>query len=110
MSALTSFLSSASENAFAIIGNEPLTVNGGTAVNAVMNDVANSRQYAEIGMDTDTTLDCVVRLSDWTAAYTEAGIFYVGKLATARGLSFRVDSVDVGASFVTIRLKDITKG
>jgi hypothetical protein len=108
MSALTSFLSSASENAFAIIGNEPLTVNGGTAVNAVMNDVANSRQYAEIGMDTDTTLDCVVRLSDWTAAYTEAGIFYVGKLATARGLSFRVDSVDVGASFVTIRLKDIT--
>jgi hypothetical protein len=110
MSALTSFLSSASENAFAVIGNEPLTVNGGTAVNAVMNDVANSRQYAEIGMDTDTNLDCVVRLSDWTAAYTEAGIFYVGKLATARGLSFRVDSVDVGASFVTIRLKDITKG
>jgi hypothetical protein len=109
MSALTSFLTSASENAFAVIGNEPLTINGGTAVNAVMNDVANSRQYAEIGMDTDTTLDCVVRLSDWTAAYTEAGLFYVGKLATARGLSFRVDGVDVGASFVTIRLKDITK-
>jgi len=109
MSQLTAFLSSASENGFAVIGNEPLTVNGGTAVNAVMNDVANSRQYAEIGMDTDTNLDCVVRLSDWTAAYTEAGIFYVGKLATARGLSFRVDSVDVGASFVTIRLKDPTK-
>ena len=109
MSQLRSFLSSASETGFSVIGNEPLTVNGGTEVNAVMNDVANSRQYAEIGMDTDTTLDCVVRLSDWTAAYTETGIFYVGKLATARGLSFRVDSVDVGASFVTIRLKDITK-
>jgi hypothetical protein len=109
MSQLTAFLSSASETGFAAIGNEPLTVNGGTAVNAVMNDVTNSRQYAEIGMDTDTTLDCVVRLSDWTAAYTEAGLFYVGKLATARGLSFRVDSVEVGASFVTIRLKDITR-
>jgi len=109
MSQLTAFLLSASKNGFAVIGNEPLTVNGGTAVNAVMNDVTNSRQYAEIGMDTDTNLDCVVRLSDWTAAYTEAGIFYVGKLATARGLSFRVDSVDVGASFVTIRLKDPTK-
>jgi len=109
MSQLTAFLSSASETGFSVIGNESLTVNGGTAVNAVMNDVANSRQYAEIGMDTDTNLDCVVRLSDWTAAYTEAGIFYVGKLATARGLLFRVDGVDVGASFVTIRLKDITR-
>jgi hypothetical protein len=109
MSQLTAFLSSASETGFAVIGNEPLTVNGGTAVNAVINDVANSRQYVEIGMDTDTNLDCVVRLSDWTAAYTEAGLFYVGKLATARGLSFRVDGVDVGPSFVTIRLKDITR-
>jgi len=109
MSLLTSFLASASETGFAVIGNESLTVNSGTVVNAVMNDVVNSRQYADIGMDTDTTLDCVVRLSDWTAAYTENGIFYVGKLATARGLSFRVESVDVGASFVTVRLKDPTK-
>lgn len=56
MSALTSFLSSASKNAFAVIGNEPLTVNGGTAVNAVMNDTRNTREFAEIGMDTDIRL------------------------------------------------------
>lgn len=106
MSALTSFLSSASENAFAVIGNEPLTVNGGTAVNSVMNDTRSTREFAEIGMDTDIALDCVVRRSDWDASYTESGLYYVGKLATARGLSLRVDSVNVGASFVAITLKD----
>lgn len=71
-----------------------------------MNDVRSSREFAEIGMDTDTLLDCVVRISDWQASYTETGLFYVGKLATARGATFRVDSVSVGASFVTISLKD----
>ena len=109
MSALTAFLSAASLQAFDIIGNEPLTVNNGTAVNAVMNDVRSSREFAEIGMDTDTELDCVVRISDWQAYYTESGLFYVGKLATARGATFRVNSVSVGASFVTISLKDKMK-
>lgn len=106
MSLLTSFLSYASLQAFDVIGNEPLSINGGAAVNAVMNDVRSSREFAEIGMDTDTLLDCVVRISDWQASYTETGLFYVGKLATARGATFRVDSVSVGASFVTISLKD----
>lgn len=109
MSLLTSFIASASLQAFDTIGNEPLSVNGGTAVNAVMNDVRSSREFVEIGMDTDTLLDCVVRISDWQASYTESGLFYVGKLATARGAIFRVDSVSVGASFVTISLKDKMK-
>lgn len=94
----------------ATIGTESITVGNGSTVSAVMSEVTHGRQYGNVGFDAETTLDAVVFKTSWTAAgYTAAASTYIGKVATARGLDFRVESVSSGVSFVTLRLSAVEK-
>ena len=106
MSLLTDFTTAASSAAFGVIGAESITIGSGTAVEAILDEVTDAREFSEIGFEPSTGINAVIRKSAWTAAgYLSTGSTYVGKLATARSISFRVDSVSVGVSFVRITLK-----
>lgn len=110
MSLLTEFTTTVGTLAAAIIGEEPVTIGGGTAVMAVLNEVADSRQFVDIGMDPSVGLTAIIRKAAWAAAgYSSPGSQYVGKLAVTRSLSFRVESVKIGVSFVELALADKEK-
>lgn len=93
-----------------VIGGEAITVSGGSEVSAVLAEVDQSREFESGGFDRDQTLDAVVSVADWIAAYPLADSSYLGKTATARGLTFRVGAIRKGQSFVTIRLNSPRKG
>jgi hypothetical protein len=110
MSLLTAFAAAASSQAGAIIGTEPITIGTGAAVSAVLGEVTNERDFTDIGHDQDQTLSAVVRVADWAAAgYSMSGAQYVGKVATARSLRFRVVTIHVGQAFVNLSLGDTGK-
>lgn len=105
MSLLSDFVTAASPRATAVIGTEALTIGGGAVVDSVMSEIASGRQFMDAGFDPETSLSVVCSKAKWLAAgYAGAGISYVGKLATARGLTFRVQTVKIGAFFVEIAL------
>jgi hypothetical protein len=107
MSLLTAFMASAAVKAESIIGAETLTIGGGTAVNAVLNEVTSSKDFTETGFSPGVEFSAVIRRAAWIAAgYSVAGAQYVTKSAVARSLTFRVDSVSVGQSFVRVGLKE----
>lgn len=110
MSALTNFIAAASAQAASVIGSEPITIGSGPAVQAVLSEVVDSREFSEIGMDQVQSAVAVIRSSDWLAGYASAGSAYVGKAATARGQSFRVREVSIGRGFVRVRLENINLG
>jgi hypothetical protein len=93
----------------AVIGGEALAIGGGTTVSAVFAEVDNGREYEEGGFDKARSLDAVVQISDWSAAYAAAASSYLGKTATARGLTFRVTNIREGAAFVIVRLTEPSK-
>lgn len=107
MSALTDFIAAASSQAASVIGTEPITIGNGAAVQAVLAEVTNSREFSEIGMDHVQMLTAQIRSSDWLEQYASAGSAYVGKTATARGQTFRVREVSIGRGFVRIRLENV---
>lgn len=109
MSSLTDFAAAQFQRARAVIGGESLTIGGGTAVSAVLAEVSHGREYDD-GFDRGLMLDAVVAIADWSAAYTAAASSYLGKTATARGLTFRVAGIRKGQSFVTVSLKETSKG
>lgn len=109
MSLLTDFAATQFQRARTIIGGESLAIGGGTAVSAVLAEVSNGREYDD-GFDRSQTLDAVVAIADWDAAYTAAAATYLGKTATARGLTFRVAAIRKGQGFVTVSLKENSKG
>ena len=106
MSLVSDFVTTVSSNAFDVIGGESVTIGGGTAVTGILDEVTDSREFSEIGFEPSTTINAVIRKSAWTAAgYSSTGATYVGKLATARTLTFRVERCSVDGSFVRIALK-----
>jgi hypothetical protein len=109
MSSLTDFAAAQFLRARAVIGGEALAIGGGTAVSAVFAEVGNGREYEE-GFDRAQSLDAVVSILDWFTNYTAAASTYLGKTATARGLTFRVASIRKGQSFVTVSLIETSKG
>lgn len=109
MSSLTDFAAAQFLRSRAVIGGEDLAINGGTAVSAVLAEVSNGREYDD-GFERAQALDAVVSIADWSVAYTLAASSYLGKTATARGLTFRVASIRKGQSFVTLSLKETSKG
>ena len=110
MSLLTDFIASAAVAAESIIGAELLTIGGGAAVNAVLNEVTSAKDFTETGFSAGVEFSAVIRRAAWLAAgYSVAGAQYVTKTATARGQTFRVDSVAVGQSFIRVALKEKEK-
>jgi len=110
MSRLTDFAQSQFREARAIIGSETVSIAGGTALSAVLNEADRSRNYEGTGWDQVVSLDAVVSSVDWAADYPEHDGVYFGKTATARGQTFRVGGIRHGQGFVTIRLTSEKKG
>lgn len=104
MSILSNFIAAVAPVAQTIIGIETLSIDGGTAIVGTCNEARYSRDYETGGFEPDTTLDFVVLLSFFTAAYPAAFTAYQGKAAVARGQTFRVATISAGASFVTVSL------
>ncbi len=93
-----------------VIGGESVSVGGGAAVSAVLNEAEQSREFEDSGFDRSQSLDAVVLLTDWTTSYTSRDKDYLGKAATARGITWRVLAIRRGAGFITIRLGSPRKG
>lgn len=109
MSLLSDFVAAAAPVATAIIGGESLSIAGGTAISGIPGEARFSRDYEDGGFEPEAMLDFVVQSSVFAAAYPAAAKTYIGKAATLRGASWRVSSVDVGASFVTVSLISTNK-
>jgi len=109
MSLLTAFMAAVAPRAASIIGEENLTIGSGTAVLAVLNEIASGKEFTEFGNDPDNALVAVVRRAAWDAVYPLAGLEYVNQKATARGITFRVRRVRIGAGFVEVMLETPTK-
>lgn len=106
MSALSQFATAQFVSARALIGGEDITVNGGTAISAVLNEIENSREYDAGGFEPGTTLRAVVLKSAWDSAYPLAAQAYLGKSATARSQTFTVSRISSGVGFVEIDFVD----
>lgn len=109
MGIVADFLTKVVPQALTATGTETIAVGGGTAVACVLSEVRHQREFMDVGFAQQTALDAVVRRSVWDAAYTSTASSYVGKSAVARTLTFRVEAVEVGAYFVTVRLAEIQK-
>lgn len=109
MSVVTDFVAAQFLKSRSVIGGESFSIGGGDSISAVMAEVSNGREYDD-GFDRAQSLDAVVSILDWSASYPAADSSYLGKTATASGLTFRVASIQKDASFVTISLQEIRKG
>ena len=110
MSLLSDFVANVAPQAITTIGAESVTVGGGSAVGAILNEVSNGSTFGEVGFDGDSALTALVSRADWiVAGYSATGSTYVKKTATARGLTFRVDRVEIGAHFVKLTLSEPTR-
>lgn len=106
MSLLTDFAKGASQTAFKVIGEENITINGGAAIAAVLNETESSGDYQEGGYPSDSALTAVVSIDDWNTNYPNDPQTYLRKLGTARSQTLKVDSIRKGASFVEITFID----
>jgi len=105
MSLLSDFKSAAHAIFKTVAGTESVTIGGGTALAGILNESQFSRDYESGGFEQSGTLEFVVDKAAFVAAYTAAARTYEGKSATARGENWRVQSVNVGPSFVRISLQ-----
>lgn len=108
-------LSDFAQNAFRdvardMIGAESVTVAGGSAVSAVLNEARYSRDFEEGGFDSDERLTAVIDADTWAAAYASALPSYRGETATARGRTWRVDEISGGLGFVELTLISTSSG
>lgn len=105
MSIVSDFAKGAFAKAKDAIGGEDLSIDGGATVSAVLAEVTTDRDYEGGGFaDEGTRLRAVVSLTDWSAEYAAAAETYLGKTATARGLTFTVESIETGVVFVQVEL------
>ena len=109
MSILTDFAAAQFQQARTVIGGEDLTIDGGTAVSAILAEADNSREFNGGGFDRDQSLSAVVSITDWQATYPSADKAYLGKDATARGRVWRVGAIRSGQAFVTVSLESPRK-
>ena len=109
MSLLTEFAKSAFTIAGDIIGRESLTIGSGPAIGGVMNEATFSREYESGGFEQSSSVDFVTGIAEFVAAYPLAAKAYEGKVATARGDTWRIVSIRPGASFVSISLSSTNK-
>lgn len=109
-SPLVKFSQSAFLQSRAVIGGESFSISGGDTLSVVLNETADVREYDDPGFDRSTTLDAVIRDDEFRAAYPNALNSYIGKIATARGMSFRVMGTSTRPGFTILQLSDARKG
>ena len=102
MSMLSNYANSAATRAFSIIGAETLTI-GSVTISCVFNEASDEKDYSDGGYEKMKTLTAVCKTADVpTTSILE-------KLATARGVSYRIQAVSKGATFTTITLETESK-
>lgn len=104
MSLVSDFIAKVAPDSFSALGTELISIGGGTGVAAVLDETRNSREYMGDGFAPQTALSATVRRSVWDAAYLSTAGAYVGKSASVRSVAMRIEAVEIGAHFVTIRL------
>jgi len=87
---------------FATIGAESVVI-GTTTLDCVLAEVEDGKDFATGGFENVKRLTAVCRSADIPTATI------LKKVATARGDSFRVESVRKGGTFTTIMLEQIEK-
>lgn len=102
MSIVSDFVRSMADQAFPMIGEENVTI-GATTLSCVLAEVDDGKDYSTGGFEIVRRLQAVCR----TAGLPAASL--LKKAATARGESFRVESVRMGAEFTTIVLEQVEK-
>lgn len=102
MSLVTNFANAMATNAFAAIGAETVTISD-TAISCILNEAADSKEFAEGGFELNKSLTAVCKVADLPSGDL------VKKKATARSLTWRVDEVSKGQLFATLRLVQVTR-
>lgn len=97
MSLLTNFAAAAYTQAATIIGSESITLDGSTYA-AVVAEVDDTKDFVDVGFENTKSVSIVMRSSLLPSTSL------IKKPATVRGVSLRVDSVNRGAVFTTVRL------
>ena len=106
MSIVGDFVKGASSVAMPMLGVEPVSIDGGSVLSAVLNEINTDRDYEAGGMAPTTTLMAVVKVADWVLGYASAEGTYLGKDASVRGITMTVARISKGAEFVEIELAD----
>ena len=102
MSLVSAFVASMHAQAAPMIGQEDVVI-GATTLSCVLSEITDAKEFGEGGFEKTKTLSAVCL----TSALPTASI--LKKITTARGESFRVESLTRGGSFTTITLEQITK-
>lgn len=102
MSIVSDFVRSMAGQAFPMIGEETVTI-GATVLSCVLAEVDDGKDYSTGGFEIARRLQAVCRTADMPATSL------IKKAATARGESFRVESVRKGADFTTLILEQVEK-
>ena len=102
MSLVSDFASSAATNAITMIGGETVTINS-TDFTCVLAEANTGKEFAEGGYEVTKRLTAVCKTSALPAGTL------VKKQATARSITWRVESEDRGATFTTLQLSEDTR-
>ena len=104
MSLLSDFFTAAHSVFQSVAGTETLSIGGGTAINGKTGEAQFSKDYETGGFEQAGSLDFTTSRAQFIAAYPAAARTYEGKSAVCRGENWRVQSVNVGNSFVRVTL------
>lgn len=102
MSLLSDFAAAAAAQAFPVIGEESVVI-GSTTLQCVLSEMDHGKDFSSGGYEVTRRMSAVCRSADMPVGAI------LKKLATARGISFRVESVKSGATFTTIELLQAEK-
>lgn len=91
-----------------VIGGESVAIDGGAAISAVIAEAEFSRDYETGGFGKTESLAVTVSTAEFAAAYALATSSYLGKTATARGLTWRIESINRGNTTTQITLTSTT--
>lgn len=102
MSILTDFAAAAAIESFDVIGAEAVVI-GGTSYLAILNEAETGREYDAPGFRPEASLRAVFRVASCPAGDL------MGKTATARGVTYRVESQRRGVAFLELMLQNPAK-
>jgi hypothetical protein len=102
MSIVSNFVRSMHTQAAAMIGQEEVVI-GARSIPCILSEVDDSKDFATGGFETVKRLTAVCP----TSSLPPTSI--LKKIVTARGQTFRVEGVSMGADFATITLEQVEK-
>jgi len=104
MSLVTDFVTAMHAQAAPMIGQETVTIGDlSLSLSCVLAEIQDGKDFTEGGFERVKRLTAVCKSSDLPVSSI------VKKSATARGESFRVDSISRGGTFSTLTLEQVTK-